>query len=295
MLEDIDLDVQKAAQKCLIIVAPVFPSVTEGTLRRELRVSEKPRQRSAFEALKQISSSWPEVAELHIDELIREEEGELRGLAAALLPRLAKHKSATLWDLVGWCLQDEAVVVRRHAARALVPLAEHAPKVTQIALEIAFFDDDEQVRKSALKASRKLDPNSFRMQRIITDGTRHSDRNIRLSCIKMLPVIMVDAEVRIMASELLHQETDAEIKALLQELMIDESLEGTEAEKNAFLAPAEKAERDEGSLSTPPPNAIPPPEKKVVDSTKTPDPVRRPTQDEIYYGDDFDEGQDDFV
>ncbi len=295
LLEDIDLDVQKAAQKCLIIVAPVFPSVTEETLRRELRVSEKPRQRSAFEALKQISSSWPEVAELHIDELIREEEGDLRGLAAALLPRLAKHKSATLWDLVGWCLQDEAVVVRRHAARALVPLAEHAPKVTQIALEIAFFDDDEQVRNSALKASRKLDPNSFRMQRIITDGTRHSDRNIRLSCIKMLPVIMVDAEVRIMASELLHQETDAEIKALLQELMIDESLEGTEAEKNAFLAPTEKAERDEGSLSTPPPNATPPPEKKAVDSTKNPDPVRRPTPDEIYYGDDFDEGQDDFV
>ncbi|MAR61343.1 MAG: hypothetical protein CMA40_02005 [Euryarchaeota archaeon] len=295
LLEDIDLDVQKAAQKCLIIVAPVFPSVTEETLRRELRVSEKPRQRSAFEALKQISGSWPEVAELHIDELIREEEGDLRGLAAALLPRLAKHKSATLWDLVGWCLQDEAVVVRRHAARALVPLAEHAPKVTQIALEIAFFDEDEQVRNSALKASRKLDPNSFRMQRIITDGTRHSDRNIRLSCIKMLPVIMVDAEVRIMASELLHQETDAEIKALLQELMIDESLEGTEAEKNAFLAPAEKAERDEGSLSTPPPNATPPPEKKAVDSTKNPDPVRRPTQDEIYYGDDFDEGQDDFV
>tara|TARA_B100000609_G_C17219869_1_gene439273 strand:- start:2507 stop:3778 length:1272 start_codon:yes stop_codon:yes gene_type:complete len=296
LLEDIDLDVQKAAQRCLIIVAPVFPSVTEETLRRELRVSEKPRQRSAFEALKQISDNWPEVAELHIDELIREEEGDLRGLAAALLPRLAKHKSATLWDLVGWCLQDEAVVVRRHAARALLPLAEHAPKVTQIALEIAFFDEDEQVRNSALKASRKLDPNSFRMQRLITDGTRHSDRNIRLSCIKMLPIIMVDAEVRIMASELLHQETDAEIKDLLEELMIDESLEGTEAEKNAFLAPAEKAERDEGSLSTPPPVAIqPPPEKKVVDSAKTPDPVRRPSQDEIYYGDDFDEGQDDFV
>ncbi len=296
LLEDIDLDVQKAAQRCLIIVAPVFPSVTEETLRRELRVSEKPRQRSAFEALKQISDNWPEVAELHIDELIREEEGDLRGLAAALLPRLAKHKSATLWDLVGWCLQDEAVVVRRHAARALLPLAEHAPKVTQIALEIAFFDEDEQVRKSALKASRKLDPNSFRMQRLITDGTRHSDPNIRLSCIKMLPVIMVDAEVRIMASELLHQETDAEIKDLLEELMIDESLEGTEAEKNAFLAPAEKVERDEGSISTPPPVTIQPlPEKKVVDSAKIPDPVRRPSQDEIYYGDDFDEGQDDFV
>lgn len=296
LLEDIDIDVQKAAQKCLVIVAPVFPSVTEETLRRELRVDEKLRQRSAFEALKHVADSWPEVAELHIDELIREEEGSLRGLAAALLPRLAKHKSATLWDLVGWCLQDEAVVVRRHAARALLPLAEHAPKVTQIALEIAFFDEDEQVRNSALKASKKLDPNSFRMQRIITDGTRHSDRNIRLSCIKMLPVIMVDAEVRIIASELLHQETDSEIKALLQELMIDESLEGTEAEKNAFLAPAEKMQRDEGALSTPPPiERQTPQQKKDEDSGKSSDPVRRPTQDEIYYGDDFDDGLDDFV
>ena len=295
LLDDVDSDVRKTAQRCLIIVAPVFPSVTEETLRRELRLTDRDRQRSAFEALKQISDSWPEVAELHIDELIREEEGSLRGLAAALLPRLAKHKSATLWDLVGWCLQDEAVIVRRHAARALLPLAEHAPKVTQIALEIAFFDEDEQVRNSALKASRKLDPNSFRMQRLITDGARHPDRNIRISCIKMLPVIMVDAEVRIMASELLHQETDSEIKIILEDLMIDESLEGTEAEKNAFLAPAEKVERDEGSISIPPPVEQVIPKKKVDDSGKSAQAVRRPTQDEIFYGDDFDEGLDDLV
>ena len=293
LLDDIDLDVQKAAQKCLIIVSPVFPSVTEETLRRELRSGQKKRQSSAFEALKQVSDTWPEVAELHIDELIREEEGELRGMAAALLPRLAKHKSATLWDLVGWCLQDEAVVVRRHAARALMPLAEHAPKITQIALEIAFFDKDEKVRNSALKASKKLDPNSFRMQRLITDGTRHSDRSIRISCIKMLPIIMVDAEVRIQASELLHQETDPEIRALLEELMIDESLEGTESEKNAFLAPAEKVERDEGSLAMPPKPVIEPPKPK--DTSRIPDPVRRPSQDDIFYGDDFDDGTDDLI
>ena len=107
---------------------------------------------------------------------------------------------------------------------------------------------------------------------------------------------MVDAEVRIMASELLHQETDTEIKALLQELMIDESLEGTEAEKNAFLAPAEKVERDEGSLSTPPPiENQAQQQKKAEESGKSSNPVRRPTQDEIYYGDDFDDGLDDFV
>jgi hypothetical protein len=258
-----------------------------------LRSGQKKRQSSAFEALKQVSDTWPEVAELHIDELIREEEGELRGMAAALLPRLAKHKSATLWDLVGWCLQDEAVVVRRHAARALLPLAEHAPKITQIALEIAFFDKDEKVRNSALKASKKLDPNSFRMQRLITDGTRHSDRSIRISCIKMLPIIMVDAEVRIQASELLHQETDPEIRALLEELMIDESLEGTESEKNAFLAPAEKVERDEGSLAMPPKPEIEPPKPK--DTSRTPDPVRRPSQDDIFYGDDFDDGTDELI
>tara|TARA_A100001037_G_scaffold204039_1_gene182517 strand:- start:264 stop:587 length:324 start_codon:yes stop_codon:yes gene_type:complete len=107
---------------------------------------------------------------------------------------------------------------------------------------------------------------------------------------------MVDAEVRIMASELLHQETDSEIKSLLQELMIDESLEGTEAEKNAFLAPAEKVERDEGSLALPPSKEKEiPAQKEVENLVKSTDSVRRPTQDEIFYGEDFDEGRDEFV
>ena len=249
-----------------------------------------------FPKTKNAGASIAQRGEGGAHEDVEEEEDELRGLAAALLTRLAKNKSATLWDLIGWCLQDEAVVVRRHAARALLPLADHAPKVTQIALEMAFFDEDEKVRLSALKASKKLDPNSFRMQRLITDGTRHSDRNIRLSCIKMLPIIMVDTEVRIQANELLQQETDREIRKLLEELMIDESLEGTEAEKNAFLAPAEKADFDEGSLAVPPPPlALPEEKSELIDSSKTPDPKRRPTQDEIFYGDDFDEGDDDLV
>jgi len=209
---------------------------------------------------------------------------------------LAKHKSATLWDLIGWCLQDEAVVVRRHAARALIPLANHAPKVTQIALEIAFFDDDEAVRNSALKASKKLDPNSFRMQRLITDGTRHPDSNIRTSCIKMLPVIMVDAEVRILATELLQQETNSEIRTLLEEMMVDDSLEGTEAEKNAYLAPAEKVEMDEGSMALPPPVVMQAEKKDEPENPSiTPDSIRRPSQDEIFYGEDFDDGTDDLV
>jgi len=117
-----------------------------------------------------------------------------------------------------------------------------------------------------------------------------------MSCIKMLPIIMVDAEVRILATELIEQETDSEIRTMLEELMIDESLEGTETEKNAFLAPAEKVQIDEGSLATPPP-LMPAVEKKDEhkDSSKTPDTVRRPSQDEIFYGDDFDDGNDDLV
>jgi len=295
LLEDIDKSVQKSAQTCLIISAPVFPSATEETLRRELRVTDQNRRNSAFEALKQVADAWPEVAELHIDELIREEDGEIRGLAASLLTRLTRHKSATLWDLIGWCLEDESVIVRRHAARALVPLAEHAPKITQIALEMALFDSDEKVRSSALKASKKLDPNSFRMQRLLLEGTRHSDRNVRISCIRMLPVIMVDAEVRIHATELLPQETDKEIIQLLEDLMVDESLEGTEAEKNAFLAPAEKVPIDERSLATPPSPPAPPTDSEKSPISTRPNPSRRPTQDDIFYGEDFDEEVDDFI
>ncbi|MEE2811945.1 MAG: HEAT repeat domain-containing protein [Candidatus Thermoplasmatota archaeon] len=295
LLEDVDPDVMKAAQDCLVIVAPVFPSATEETLRRELRESNHIRRGNAFKALKEVADSWPEVAEIHIDELIREEEDDLRTRAAALLSRLTKHKSATLWDLIGWTLQDKTPSVRRNSARALVPLCDHAPKIAQIALEIALFDEDDQVRSSALKALRKLDPHSYKMKRLLMNGIRHDDRNIRLTCIKMLPVIMVESEARTIATELIENEKDSEIRTLLDELMIDQSLEGTEDQKNAFLAPAEKVEFDEGSLSTPPPSAIESAQKlqveKKQDQPNSPkqDTIRRPTQDEIYYGDDFDD------
>jgi hypothetical protein len=295
LLEDIDPDVMKAAQDCLVIVAPVFPSATEETLRRELRESNNVRRGNAFKGLKEVADSWPEVAEIHIDELIREEDDDLRTRAAALLSRLTKHKSATLWDLIGWTLQDKAPSVRRNSARALVSLCDHAPKIAQIALEIALFDEDDQVRSSALKALRKLDPNSYKMKRLLMNGIRHDDRNIRLTCIKMLPVIMVESEARTIATELIDNEADSEIRILLEELMIDESLEGTEDQKNAFLAPAEKVDFDEGSLSTPPLSAIESAQKLQVEAEKNPqknpkqDTIRRPTQDEIYYGDDFDD------
>ena len=298
LLDDIDGGVRSAAAKCLVIVAPVFPSATENTLRRELRLDGE-RRNTAFEALKAVSGSWPEVAELHIDELIREEDDDLRSRAAEILPRLTKHHSATLWDLIGWCLQDENVAVRRHAARSLASLAVRAPKVAQIALEFALFDEDTRVRNHALRAFKKLDPQSFQMRAIINDGSKHRDPSIRTACIKMIPVIMTEAEARDMANTLLSQETDAKIIKILQDMVKDESLEGTEAEKNKYLAPAEKIIPEEGSLSTPPPEALDAVKSLSegkdaveggVEGTTTvglkPDLVRRPTQDEIFYGDD---------
>ncbi len=298
LVDDVDVDVRKSAQSCLVIVAPVFPSATEETLRKELRENQRARRKSAFSALRNVADAWPEVAELHIDELIREDEVDLRSQASALLPRLARHNSPTVWDLIGWCLQDEDASVRRNSARALMPLAEHAPKVAQIALEISLFDEDEQVRMSALKAFNKMDPTSYRMQRLLMDGTRHRDRNIRINCIKMLPIVLVDAELRALATELSNQETDAEILEMLAEMMIDESLEGSESEKNAFLAPAEKGDIDEGTISTPPESALQSASKLAKPEPEVPkkpvqDPVRRPTQDELYYGDDDDDA--DFI
>ena len=114
----------------------------------------------------------------------------------------------------------------------------------------------------------------------------------------MLPIVLVDAELRAIASELSVQETDDEIKKLLSEMMIDESLEGTEDEKNAFLAPAEKGEVDEGTMATPSDSALESASRmKTSESKKTSAPTRdlerRPTQDELYYGTDDDDDDDD--
>ena len=68
----------QAARECLTLVAPVFPSGCEEILRRELRREEKNHRKNAFEALKLTAESWPEAGCLHLDELIREDDVDLR-------------------------------------------------------------------------------------------------------------------------------------------------------------------------------------------------------------------------
>ena len=51
-------------------------------------------------------------------------------------------------------------------------------------------------------------------------------------------MLLVEDKLRIVATELLQTETNAELKKMLTEMTFDASIEGTEAEKNAFLSPA---------------------------------------------------------
>ncbi|MED5497733.1 MAG: hypothetical protein VX872_09255, partial [Candidatus Thermoplasmatota archaeon] len=67
---------------------------------------------------------------------------------------------------------------------------------------------------------------------------RHPNAFVRRSCIEMLPMLLVEDKLRIVATELLQSETNAELKEMLTEMTFDASIEGTEAEKNAFLSPA---------------------------------------------------------
>ena len=237
LLDDVDSSVRKAASNCLTIVAPVFPSATEETIRRELRSSVKARSQAAFKALRDTCQVWPEVVVIHMDELIREDSIPLRTEASKLLPRLSKTRSAAVWDLIGWALQDDAASVRVQAARTLPTLADSAPRLAGILLESALFDEDEDVRTYALRSLNRMDVTGFRMKRLCLDGARDRHRAIRRTCILMLPRLLIESEVREHANQLLLQETDPELCDLLNGMISDLQLEGTEDEKNRFLAP----------------------------------------------------------
>ena len=237
LLEDVDSSVRKAASNCLTIVAPVFPSATEETLRRELRSAVSFRSKAAFKALRELCLVWPVVVVVHLDELLREDDVALRTEASKLLPRLAKTRSAAVWDLIGWSLQDEAAPVRVQAARTLATLADSAPRLAAILLETALFDEDDDVRSNALRSLNRMDVTGFRMKRLCLDGARDRHRSIRRSCILMLPRLMIESEVREHANQLLQQETDPELCDLLRDMVTDLQLEGSEEEKNRFLAP----------------------------------------------------------
>lgn len=104
--------------------------------------------------------------------------------------------------------------------------------------ERALVDSDSEVRLSAIKAVQVLDTDHGRARELVVRGTTSKDLKVRSACIDLLPRLFGEEVLRGMAEELLITETDDKIIASLKEMVFDASLEGTEAQKNAQLAPS---------------------------------------------------------
>jgi len=232
--------VRKAARDCLRKVAPIFPSGCEDILRRELRHETKQHRNDAFATLKDTSRNWVETGCLHLDELIREEDVDLRRRGAKILRTITAKAGATGWDLITWSLQDEDAQVRRSASACLPTLANVESRVATILVESSMFDEDSGVKKNVIKALKTLDMESPRVAQLIQDGARDRDPDLRKACIGQLSIILTGDKLREVATELLRQETRPELRTRLERLSRDVDWEGTEEEKNRALAPLDK-------------------------------------------------------
>ena len=152
--------VRKVARDCLRKVAPIFPSGCEEILRRELRHEAKQHRNDAFATLKETSRNWVETGCLHLDELIREDDVDLRRRGAKILRTITAKGGATGWDLITWSLQDEDAQVRRSASACLPTLANIESRVATILVESSMFDEDSGVKKNVIKALKTLDMES---------------------------------------------------------------------------------------------------------------------------------------
>jgi HEAT repeat protein len=238
LLDDDDVRVRKAASSCLEAAAPTFPSGVDSSLAQELRSSIPARSEPAWRGLKSLTETWPEVVCDHIDELLLLDDIRLRRKASKLLRNVVQRAGAMAWDLISWALNDADAEVRRNASQTLSSLSKKEPRIAIMLTERAILDSDAKVRNNALRAIRSMDTDDSRARNLIMNGTRHPNIEVRRSCIEMLPMLLVEDKLRIVATELLQTETDADLKKMLSEMTYDASIEGTEDEKNAFLSPA---------------------------------------------------------
>ncbi|RJU80598.1 MAG: hypothetical protein DWB99_08225 [Candidatus Poseidoniales archaeon] len=238
LLDDSDVNVRQAASKCLSLSAPVFPSGVQVILQNELRSYNKSRMDAAWKGLNSLCETWPSVACEHIDTLLLEEDPIYRRKAAKLLRKLLSKGGSVTWDLISWALDDEDVEVRRNAAKTLPSLARNETRLATIFSERAIIDSDPKVRLSAVKAIQGMDKDSGRARELILQSASSKDINIRRACIEMLPKLYSEEVLRGVATDLLKSEVDPKLRKELKEMTIDESLEGSESQKNKFLAPS---------------------------------------------------------
>jgi len=238
LLDDQDINVRKAASRCLTITSPVFPSGVSSILANELRSSVKHRMDAAWAGLSGLCETWPEVVVDHVDSLLLEEDMQLRKKATALLKKIVNKGGSPVWDLISWSLNDAEVEVRRVAAKNLPALARKESRMATLFAERALSDSDSEVRLSAIKAVQVLDTDNGRARDLVVRGTTSKDLKVRSACVELLPRLFGEEILRTMAEELLNTETDEKIIASLKEMTFDASLDGTEAQKNAQLAPS---------------------------------------------------------
>jgi len=238
LLDDNDVNVRKAASRCLTLTSPIFPSGVSTILANELRSPVRNRSDAAWAGLSGLCETWPEVVVDHVDSLLLEEDMQLRKKATALLKRIIKKGDSAVWDLISWSLNDAEVEVRRVAAKNLPALARRESRIATMFAERALVDSDSEVRLSAIKAVQVLDTDHGRARELVVRGTTSKDLKVRTACIDLLPRLFGDEVLRSMAEELLVKETNEKIIASLKEMVFDASLDGTEAQKNAQLAPS---------------------------------------------------------
>ena len=256
--------VRNAARECLRKLAPVFPSGCEEILRRELRHETKQHRNDAFATLQDTSQNWVETGCLHLDELIREEDVDLRRRGAKILRTITAKGGATGWDLISWSLQDEDAQVRRSASACLPTLANVESRVAAILVEASMFDDDSGVRKNIIRTLKTLDMQNPRVAQLIQDGARDRDPALRKACIDQLSIILTGEKLREVAAELLRQETRPELRTRLERLSRDVDWEGTEEEKNRSLAPLDKVPEEFSEMQLPEIDGIKPITEELV-------------------------------
>jgi hypothetical protein len=238
LLDDSDVNVRKAASRCLTATSPIFPSGVHSILANELRSTVRYRSDGAWAGLAGLCDTWPEVVVDHVDSLLLEEEVTLRKKATALLKRIVNKGDSAVWDLISWSLNDAEVEVRRIAAKNLPALARKESRMATLFAERALVDSDSEVRLSAIKAVQVMDTDHGRARELVVRGTKSKDVKVRSACIELLPRLFGEDVLRTMAAELLTSETNEKIIASLKEMVFDASLDGTEAQKNAQLAPS---------------------------------------------------------
>lgn len=311
LLDDESIKVREAASDALARAAPTFPSAVQSSLENELRSNVPYRQKAAWKGLKSLADTWPEVVADHIDTLLLEPDVKMRRKAAGLLRKVLSKKSSAVWDLISWSLNDDDSIVRRTAAKTLPALARQDVRMATMFAERAIIDPDAEVRLAAIKAIQKLDKDHGRARDLIVAGARSKDLRVRKACVELLPRLMGEDELRIFATDLLKTETDQHLIKMLDEMRFDALLEGTEAQKNAALAPAlpvpeidKEVARSQGKglgllASSEPKTLVEKAEQQenIEQSVQAKSPVAepRPSQDEIMgYMDDDEEEFDDY-